>query len=195
MSKSPKPDKVRPSGSRFLEKLRPYRFFLLLLAINLILVVVFPAVGRDSFRISGENLLEMLLVLPPIFVILGLADVWIERDTMMRFLGEKSGLKGVLVSFLMGAFAAGPLYAAFPVARIMLKKGAKLSNVFVFVGAWSCTKLPQLLFETSNLGWRYTLIRFAGNIVGILLIALVLDRLTPAAEREAIARMNEEGSS
>ncbi len=192
MNKNSHPDKSRPSGSRIREKLRQYRFFLLLLAINLTLVVAFPAVGRDSFRITGENLLEMLLVLPPIFVILGLADVWIERETMMRFLGEKSGLKGILVAFLMGALAAGPLYAAFPVARIMLKKGAKLSNVFVFIGAWSCTKVPQLLFETSNLGWRYTLIRFAGNIVGILLIALVLDRLTPIAERDVIAKMNED---
>jgi uncharacterized membrane protein YraQ (UPF0718 family) len=192
MSKDPLATEKKSFLSRVNEKLRQYRFFLILLAINLLLVIFVPAIGRESFRITGESFLEMLLVLPPIFIILGLADVWIERETMMRFLGEKSGLKGILVAFLMGAFAAGPLYAAFPVARIMLKKGARLSNVFIFIGAWSCTKLPQLLFETSNLGWRYTLIRFAGNIVGILLIALVLDRLTPAAERLAIAQRNED---
>jgi uncharacterized membrane protein YraQ (UPF0718 family) len=185
------PDQA-PRSSRLRETLRRYGFFLVLLLINLLLLLFFPVIGRESFRITGESLLDVLLVLPPIFIILGLADVWIDRETMMRFLGEKAGLRGILIAFLMGAMAAGPLYAAFPVTRVMIKKGAKLSNVFIFIGAWSCTKIPQLLFETANLGLQYMLVRFAGNVVGILLIAFVLDRLTSAKERIAIAKRNEE---
>jgi len=34
----------------------------------------------------------------------------------------------------------------------MMKKGAKLGNMFVFTGTWSTTKIPMLLFEASALG-------------------------------------------
>ena len=68
-------------------------------------------------------------------------------------------MRGGLLAFVPGAAAAGPLYAAFPIAAVLIKKGAKLTNVFIFLGAWSTTKIPMLLFETANLGARYMLLR------------------------------------
>ena len=64
---------------------------------------------------------EMLLVLPPIFILIGLLDVWIPKETMIRLMGEGSGIKGVLLAFLFGTVAVGPLYAAFPVAIVFVK--------------------------------------------------------------------------
>jgi uncharacterized membrane protein YraQ (UPF0718 family) len=84
----------------------------------------------------------------------------------------------------MGSAAAGPLYAAFPVAAVMLKKGVRLMNVFVFVGAWSTTKIPMLLFEASNLGIRFMLIRLACNIAGITAMAVIMDRTTSESKRK-----------
>jgi hypothetical protein len=37
--------------------------------------------------------------------------------------GSKFGYAGVLIAYLLGSAAAGPLYAAFPVAGVLLKKG------------------------------------------------------------------------
>ena len=91
-------------------------------------------------------------------------------------MGEGSGLKGALLGFLLGSAAAGPLYAAFPIAVVLLKKGAKRSNVFLFIGAWATTKLPLLLFEAANLGTSYMLMRFVFNVVGIVLIAFLLEK-------------------
>jgi uncharacterized membrane protein YraQ (UPF0718 family) len=136
---------------------------------------------------TGDNLLEMASVLPPIFVLLGLLDVWVEREAMVRYMGAGSGVKGVLLAFLLGSAAAGPLYAAFPVAVVLLKKGAKLSNVFLFIGAWATTKLPLLLFEAASLGARFMLIRFAFNVVGIALIAFLLEKSLSKAD---IAELN-----
>jgi len=166
--------------------LKRYRFFLALFAVNLALLYVLPEIGRHSLEITGNNLLEMLSVLPPIFVLLGLMDVWVQRDTMIKFMGHVSGFKGGLFAFLLGAAAAGPLYAAFPVAAVLLKKNAKLTNVFIFIGAWSTTKIPMLLFEASNLGTPYTLIRLGCNIVGIILIAVLLEKSLPEKDKAAI---------
>ncbi len=164
-----------------------YRIFLIILVINVSLLVVKPDIGKSAFALTGSSLLEMLTIIPPIFVLLGLLDVWVQRETMIRFMGEGSGIKGVIIAFILGSAAAGPLYAGFPLAAVMMKKGAKLSNIFVFVGAWSTTKIPLLLFETSNLGLSFMLLRLACNIVGILAIALIMEKsLTDEKRKQMI---------
>ena len=61
--------------------------------------------GKEDYEVldgeillNGENLLEMASVLPPIFILLGLLDVWVERETMVRYMGEGSGLKGAALT-------------------------------------------------------------------------------------------------
>jgi hypothetical protein len=44
------------------------------------------------------------------------------KQTIENSLGEGSGVRGVLFSFLLGSFSAGPIYAAFPVCKMLLKK-------------------------------------------------------------------------
>lgn len=163
-----------------------YKFFLILLAINIGIVFINPMIGQRSFIITRDNMLEMLSVIPPIFILLGLLDVWVKRETMIKLLGEKSGLLGIAIAFFMGSAAAGPLYAAFPIAGILLKKGSKLSNVLIFIGAWSTTKIPLLLFEASSMGWQFMMTRFLINIPGILLIAYLIEKLLTRKDKDII---------
>ena len=166
--------------------IRRYALFLILFVVNLALLVAEPELGQNSFRLTAANLKEMLFILPPIFILLGLIDVWIPRETMMKYMGEGSGFRGALLAFAMGSAAAGPLYAAFPVAGMLLKKGARLSNVFVFIGAWSTTKIPMLLFEGSSLGWKFTGIRLLCSIVGVAVIAWLLEKTTTEEEQKRL---------
>lgn len=127
----------------------------------------------DTIKFSFK---EMMMVLPPIFILLGLLDVWVPKDTMVKFMGEGSGLIGVLLSFFLGSAAAGPLYGAFPVAAVFMKKGVKFTNILIFIGAWSTTKLPMLLFEIASMGSKFALTRLIVNIPGILLIAYIVNK-------------------
>ena len=87
----------------------------------------------------------------------------------------------------MGSVSAGPLYAAFPVATVLMRKGSSFFNVMVFVGAWSTTKIPMFLFEYSALGPGFALVRLAANIPAILLMSLVISRLLPDDEYAAMS--------
>lgn len=127
----------------------------------------------DTIKFSFK---EMIMVLPPIFILIGLLDVWVPSDTMVRFMGEDSGLVGIFLSFFLGSAAAGPLYGAFPVAAVFMKKGVKFTNILIFIGAWSTTKLPMILFELSSMGPKFTFTRFIVNIFGILIIAYTVRR-------------------
>jgi uncharacterized membrane protein YraQ (UPF0718 family) len=166
--------------------LKRYRIFLLLLIINTVVLVISPSLGIKSFQLTGTNLLEMLSVLPPIFILLGLLDVWIKKETMIRYMGDNSGIIGVLLAFLLGSVAAGPLYAAFPVAGVLLKKGSKLSNVFIMLGAWSTTKIPLILFEASSLGLKFMLIRLVMDFIGVAVIAYITEKVLSTNDRNEI---------
>ena len=166
--------------------LNRYRSFLILIGINLVIILLFPTIGRKSMNITWNNTLEMLSVIPPIFILLGLLDVWVQRETMIKYMGEKSGIMGVAIAFLLGSAAAGPLYAAFPVAGVLLKKGSKFSNVLIFIGAWSTTKIPLLLFEASAMGWKFMLVRFLLDIPAIALIAYVIEKSMSKPEKDIV---------
>jgi uncharacterized membrane protein YraQ (UPF0718 family) len=171
--------------------LKRYRVFLLLALANIVVGLVMPDMGLKSLNITKRNLIEMLSVIPPIFVLLGLLDVWVDRATMIRYTGKGSGVKGILIAFLLGSAAAGPLYAAFPVAGVMLKKGSSLLNVFIFIGAWSTTKIPMLTFEAASLGLVFTLTRLALSIFGIMAIAAITQRSLNDAQQREIYETNQ----
>lgn len=166
--------------------LKRYSIFIFLLFVNIIVIIFFPAMGQNSLKLSYSNLVEMLQIVPPIFILLGLLDVWVEKEKMMKLIGDNSGILGVIIAFLIGSAAAGPLYAAFPVAGVLLRKGSKLSNVFIFIGAWSTTKIPLLLFEASSMGWKFMLTRLAIDIPGIAIMAYIIEKSMTAEEKKLV---------
>ncbi len=177
--------------SAVLDIIKRYRLFALALCGALILTAMDSGRGMRAFSLAGGSALEMLGFIPPIFILLGLLDVWVDRETMMKFMGAKTGLKGNLLAFMLGSMAAGPLYMAFPVAAMLIRKGASLFNVFLFTGAWSTTKIPMLLFEASSLGLSYTLARLAFNVAGIAVISWLLCRTVSPEERMEFERRAE----
>ncbi|KPU43486.1 putative permease [Oxobacter pfennigii] len=172
--------------TKVLRLVKRYKIFLLLAVLNVAILTFHPQVGAKSIQLTWSSLLEMLSVLPPIFILLGLLDVWVEKETMIKYMGDNSGLIGVLLAFFLGSAAAGPLYAAFPVAGVLLKKGSKLSNVLIMLGAWSTTKIPLILFEASALGFKFMLLRLVLDIVGIAFISYFIEKMLSKEEKGAI---------
>ncbi len=176
--------------------IKRYKFFIILVIINFVILFLYPELGTKSIGTTLKSAKEMLMVIPPIFILLGLLDVWVKRETMIKYMGEKSGIVGALFAFFLGSAAAGPLYAAFPVAGILLKKGSKFSNVLIFMGAWSTTKVPMLLMEASYMGMKFTLIRLMLSLIGIIAITNITEKmLTDNDKAEIYNRAADEGKS
>lgn len=168
--------------------LKRYRFFLGGLILTGCLFMINVQLGIRALEVSGRSLIQMVLIIPPIFVLLGLLDIWVPKETMVKYMGEDSGLKGVLLAFFLGSAAAGPLYGAFPVAAVLMKKGAKFTNILIFLGAWSTTKVPMFLFEMSTLSAKFALTRLAVDIPGIILMAYLVNKLLKPDELKDIAK-------
>jgi len=163
-----------------------YWFFLLMIAISLVLVLMNRDLGSKMTTLTSHTLKEIALILPPVFILLGLMDIWVPRDTMIKYMGEGSGIKGVVIALVLGSFAAGPLYAAFPVAGMLMSKGAKLTNILIFIGAWSTTKIPMFLFEVAALGSKFAVTRLLVDVPGIIIMAYILSSMLRTEEIEKL---------
>lgn len=164
--------------------IKRYRVFLIVFIAMIVLTIFNRQLGLKALSITGNSVIEMLLVIPPIFILLGLLDVWVPRETMIKYMGEGSGLKGVLLAIFIGSAAAGPLYGAFPVAAVFMKKGVKFMNILIFIGAWSTTKIPMFLFEMAALGSKFAIARLLIDIPGIIIIAFTLSKMVSKKDVE-----------
>ncbi len=169
-----------------MKKLKKYRIVIILVVLYSFLYFINPDIFHGSVEETKNNLWEMIQIIPPVFLLLGLLDVWVPRETMVKMMGRGSGLRGVLLAFFMGSAAAGPLYAAFPIAVTLLKKGSSFRNVLILIGAWSTTKVPLLMFEASSMGLEFMLIRLGLSIIGILSIAYLSEIILGHAECDQI---------
>ena len=172
--------------------IKKYRFVLIVAFAVFMLTLFNYDLGMKAVDITAYSFKEMVFVIPPIFLLLGLLDVWVPRETMVKYMGDDSGLKGVLLAIFIGSAAAGPLYGAFPIAAVFMKKGVKFRNILIFIGAWSTTKIPMILFEISSLGTKFALTRLLVDLPGIIIIAAILSRLVSKKEVDAMYRKAKE---
>jgi uncharacterized membrane protein YraQ (UPF0718 family) len=132
--------------------IKKFKAPLLLVLIYLVLAIWWPDISGRSTKVAFDYLREMVLIIPPVFVLMGLLEVWVPKEQIKKLIGAGSGLKGFFFSFLMGTLPTGPLYIAFPMAGTLLQKGAKVSNIVIFLGAWAAIKIPQLA-GGSRISW------------------------------------------
>ena len=167
-----------------------YIFFIVCLIVTIIITILNKDLGLKSFNIAFSSFKQMLQVVPPIMIILALIDVWIPRETMMKYMGDNSGIKGVSIAMLIGSIAAGPMYAAFPFTKVLLKKGVKFSNIIIFMNAWCVTKISTLMFEFSSLGYKFTLARLLIDIPGVIIMGYLVQFLMTKDELDRLYKDN-----
>ena len=145
-----------------------------------------PQIGKEALVFGGKNMVQFLIVLPPVFLCVGLMDVWVDQTRMMRIIGADSGLKGMAIALVAGMMTAVPLYALFPIAPVLFKKGARISNVLIFLGASAGVRVPLLLFELSCLGAPFSLVLFGLSLLFLPVMALVIESRLSETEKEEI---------
>ena len=147
-----------------------------LAALTLLIYRWQPVKAVSIWKTSKSYFFEMLGILPSILILLGLLDTWVPKKIVERLLGKDSGISGIGVAILTGTAAAGPHYVAFPVAASLLKKGARISNVAIFLCSWAAIKIPMLMFETKFLGFKFSMLRLILTIPSAILIGLIMEK-------------------
>ncbi len=117
----------------------------------------------------------MLKFLPCAFILIGLFEVWVKKQSVEKYLGSRSGVLGYILAIMLASTTVGGLYVAFPVAYSLYSKGARLSIIFTYLGASAVCRVPMIIFEASFMGIKYSAIRILVSLPLVIITALFLD--------------------
>lgn len=160
-----------------MRQVKKYILFLVVIVADVILWIYLPDRGTAAVAATTDYLVELLLFVPPIFILVGLLDVWVPRKIVEQYVGPESGVKGIIISIMVATAAAGPLYAGFPVAYSLLKKGSRIANVVIFLSTWATIKIPMLMMEIKFMGLDFALARLLLTVPAIVLTGFAMERI------------------
>jgi uncharacterized membrane protein YraQ (UPF0718 family) len=86
--------------------IKKFKAPLLLVLIYLVLAIWWPDISGRSTKVAFDYLREMVLIIPPVFVLMGLLEVWVPKEQIKKLIGAGSG------------FAAFNASIVFPSAQI-----------------------------------------------------------------------------
>lgn len=175
------------------EIVRGYVLFAATLIAAAIILWIFPGKVTAVTTTTWKYFLEMIMILPAVMVIMGLFSVFVSRDLVVKYLGKTSGIKGILLAVFFGALPTGPLYIAFPLAVTLKSKGARISNIVIFLSAWACIKLPQELIELQFLGIEFMAARLVLTIIFVAIMGFFIERLIEWTDKKRIGVSQEAG--
>jgi len=134
--------------------------------------------GFDPGKQIGKNFItfsvDMLKILPCAFVLIGLFEVWVKKETVEKHFGKESGIKGYIWAVLLAGTTVGGLYVAFPVAYSLYSKGAKLSVIFTYISASAICRVPMIIFEASFMGAKFSAIRLLVSLPLVIVSSILL---------------------
>ena len=133
----------------------------------------------------------MLKILPPAFVLIGLFDVGVSRETVERNFGQAAGPMKYVWSILLAATTVGGTFVAFPVAHALHGKGARFSAILAYMSSASLVMVPMTVIEASILGIRFSLVRLLISVPLVILTSSIMGRYLERRDYSLPAQKNE----
>ncbi len=152
--------------------------FVIFIALAYIAIfIIKPNMGIASVKNSFYYIKEMIMIMPVIFVLTALLDLWVPKEKIMKYLGKDAKAKGVVLSLVLGSISAGPIYAAFPLCVMLHKKGASVRNLVIILSAWAVIKVPMLLNEMKFLGFEFMAVRWVLTVIAIIVFSWITAKI------------------
>ena len=137
------------------------------LAIILVLIGHYKGGGQ---HVEGlKSALSMTWTILPLlifaFVVAGMVQVLIPAQTISKWIGAESGIRGILLGSVAGGLVPGGPYVSLPIAAALVRSGAGIGTMVAFLTGWSLWAVARLPMEVGILGWKLTLARVASTFV------------------------------
>jgi uncharacterized membrane protein YraQ (UPF0718 family) len=125
-----------------------------------------PRLPVDALRASGRLLSSVWIEIALGFLLAGLIDVLIAPATLLRWLGDGQGLRGILIGWAIGLVLPGGPYLLFPMMASLFSKGAPPGPLITLIAAKTLLgPIRMLTYEAPLLGWPMTLARLLPGLL------------------------------
>lgn len=140
--------------------------------LGLVVVALVVAFARDrslplaGLRASGRLLGSVWIEIALGFALAGLVDVLIAPATLVRWLGDGQGPRGIVVGWVIGLALPGGPYLLFPLVASLFGKGVGPGPLITLVVAKTLVSPVRMLtYEAPLLGWPLTLARLLPGVL------------------------------
>jgi uncharacterized membrane protein YraQ (UPF0718 family) len=147
-----------------------------ILTIGCLLVSFLFDTGKTLNGIK-KGLKMFLNLLPVLLLMLALVSIVlfiIPEKTLVKYIGEGSGIKGWLIAASLGSVALIPGFITYPLCGILIKSGVAYSTIAVFITTLMMVGLLTLPVEAKFFGWKISIIRNILSFVGALIIGFLM---------------------
>jgi len=120
---------------------------------------------------SFENILPQFL---SILIIIGIMLALLNPEMISRLIGRQTGLLGIVLASLIGSITLIPGFVAFPLAAALLKSGAGLTQLAVFISTLMMVGIVTIPVEIKYFGKKATILRNALAYVFSFIVAIVI---------------------
>lgn len=146
----------------------------------MVLVALIVAFARDrerailSLKMSAKAFMKIIPAILIITMIIGLTLGFLTPEDISGFIGDQSGIGGVLLIGAAGALLHIPALLAFPLAGSLLENGASVTAVAAFITTLTMVGTITLPMEMKELGMKMTLLRNGFSFIVAIVIALIM---------------------
>jgi len=122
-------------------------------------------------------MVQVLPILGLVFVLLFLANFFLEPKSIRRHLGSGSGTRGWIAAILGGILSMGPIYVWYTMLGEMQRKGMRPALIAAFLYS-RAVKLPLLPLMIHYFGVSFTLVLYFYLIVFSVISGIAIEKLT-----------------
>ncbi|BBE31207.1 hypothetical protein OSSY52_13480 [Tepiditoga spiralis] len=152
-------------------------FFALVLILYLIFFKKDPIKIKKAAKKGSKNLIQNSIRIFSVFLILGILQSFLSKESVGNFLLNFSNIKGIFSGIITGALMMGPPATGYPIGQYLLENNATISLVSAFLLSWVMLGIISLSLEFKYLGKKFTLLRNFFALIAIFFIALVMEGL------------------
>lgn len=134
---------------------------------------------RAACSIAGTSLVRVLPAVCLAMFAAALLVPVIPSEIIAHWIGPDSGIAGVAVASIVGAFIPGGPVVSFPIILVFQSAGAGTAQLITLLSAWSVVALHRMVtFELPLMGPRFTGLRLLTSLplpflTGLLALLLV----------------------
>jgi len=114
---------------------------------------------------AGTMMLQILPLLVAALVVAGMVQALVPQAFLAKWIGESSGLRGILIGSLAGGLTPGGPFVCLPLAAGLVRSGAGIGTTVAFLTGWSLWAVNRIPMEVGIIGWRLSVAR----LVSVLL--------------------------
>jgi uncharacterized membrane protein YraQ (UPF0718 family) len=123
---------------------------------------------------SFENILPQFLA---ILIIIGIMLSVLSPKFISSLMGQQSGWLGMIASGIIGSITLMPAFVAFPLAEALLKNGAGVMQIAVFVSTLMMVGIVTLPVESTYFGKKAAITRNVLAFIFSFIVAIIIGGL------------------